>query len=629
MRAKQIWEFLPLPSKIKLVWQRITLSKLTTIYFLFSIFHFAVQLVLQAQAFDINATAATVLFNIVKSGNQFIDGFMVDDDNQFRVCESVPVTLSSADCLIVYPIGANDTNVYPKLASNATTTNSSTFTSTSLLASSTSTSLLTSSTSTSTTASAAFSIASSNSTLLSPSSTNATNLTDSGTKTTGSKRALEQTSVVVTTHGQTTNVTLNGFGWNGETVELTQACMVALNWPVEKLDNTKREDITSIAFEFWVLGMSVVALLNESIPHVVAALLTHVLASVWGAYQLVSTHDFKEQVEQLSGANGPCNINFLLTYWAPRQDAEIASLALNAAALLISAVLSWKLIKAFGWQTFKRIGASRTINMIYKIVLILSITLQLSLFFVVGSMALWIDQLYNGAIGHLAKNQLVFKALFIAASIALIPWMGMGWIAARREKRKTMAMFIILSFVYIALWGVIWISPTFRWTFATWPFFAAMVVIALGLLTVTFALGIVCRLNFGKGLPQYLTSMDPLPDDDFVSAMPDGYGEDPEKFAFPSDEVAIPTFSMAYGGKGETVPPPTQMHLAHTGGRHNSPIDTSMTMSRSSINSASSVTPSQRTPESHNAPSILGRHDSTASGRSGRSVGQMNRWVIE
>jgi hypothetical protein len=36
----------------------------------------------------------------------------------------------------------------------------------------------------------------------------------------------------------------------------------------------------------------------------------------------------------------------------------------------------------FGWQTFKRIGASLEINKLYKIVLVFSIGLQLGFFFV-------------------------------------------------------------------------------------------------------------------------------------------------------------------------------------------------------------------------------------------------------
>jgi hypothetical protein len=70
----------------------------------------------------------------------------------------------------------------------------------------------------------------------------------------------------------------------------------------------------------------------------------------------------------------------------------------------------------FGWQTFKRIGASLTINRVYKFVLTLSITIQLALFFTIATIALWIDQLYHGDIGKLAS----FKSLYEGVSIATI-----------------------------------------------------------------------------------------------------------------------------------------------------------------------------------------------------------------
>ena len=44
--------------------------------------------------------------------------------------------------------------------------------------------------------------------------------------------------------------------------------------------------------------------------------------------------------------------------------------------------------QSFGWQTFKRVGASRVINRVYNLVLMLSIAIQLALFFVGASAAL-------------------------------------------------------------------------------------------------------------------------------------------------------------------------------------------------------------------------------------------------
>jgi hypothetical protein len=71
----------------------------------------------------------------------------------------------------------------------------------------------------------------------------------------------------------------------------------------------------------------------------------------------------------------------------------------------------------FGWQTFKRVGASLAINRVYKLVLTLSITIQLSLFFMVVTVALWIDQLFNGVIAKLAAYHKLYQ---ITCTITLI-----------------------------------------------------------------------------------------------------------------------------------------------------------------------------------------------------------------
>ena len=70
--------------------------------------------------------------------------------------------------------------------------------------------------------------------------------------------------------------------------------------------------------------------------------------------------------------------------------------------------MNYPLYQLFGWQTFKRIGASITVNRVYKVVLSLSIVIQLALFFVVVSMALWIDQLCNGFIAKHAEARTLY-----------------------------------------------------------------------------------------------------------------------------------------------------------------------------------------------------------------------------
>lgn len=50
-----------------------------------------------------------------------------------------------------------------------------------------------------------------------------------------------------------------------------------------------------------------------------------------------------------------------------------------------------------------------TINRIYKIVLTLSITIQLSMFFMAVTVSLWIDQLFNSAIGDMVDFETLYK----------------------------------------------------------------------------------------------------------------------------------------------------------------------------------------------------------------------------
>jgi len=340
---------------------------------------------------------------------------------------------------------------------------------------------------------------------------------------------------------------------------LSKQCLLALNWPLETLQNTKREDIVFINFHVWVLGMSIVALLNESIPHMLASLVTHIIVTAWSAFQLDHTKNFQNDFKSiiLDLCDGQ---NLLPTYWKDRSDAEIPSAAFNAAVLFVSAWLSWRLFKTYNWATFKRIGASRTISRVYKLVLSLSVTLQLSLFFIVVSMALWIDQLCNGAIGLTSTHMTLYRALYITVLILLVPWIVTGWRAVRREHRRMMAGFLVFNVVLIGGWASMFASITFRWTFEQWRFFSMISVASVFLSLVTLVLGIWCRKNFGSELWKYLDSKERLADDEeFASSSASSYPNslyetDEKRFSYASSEKIsfpspgpVPTFGSAFG----------------------------------------------------------------------------------
>lgn len=69
-----------------------------------------------------------------------------------------------------------------------------------------------------------------------------------------------------------------------------------------------------------------------------------------------------------------------------------------------------------------------------------------------------------------------------------------------------MLIFLGIALYVIGGWAAMFLAATFRWTYATWLFFSLMTTAAVILALTTLTLGIICRLNFGKGLKRYRTS---------------------------------------------------------------------------------------------------------------------------
>jgi len=554
MRAPHFLASMQLAATAKLVWSRITSSRLTIAYFALTVVHFTLQLAFQIKAFTINAEAADFLQDIVVQGNATDGSLPVLRGNTLHMCSWLPKDLSvNIDaCAVVWngSKGSNVIGVQPQGSSTrssyADSIPSSSFaipsTSTRQTASpppTTSKTLV--STSLSPTGTPVFStpaittpldLVKTVTVVVIPTSRNSDLVhghdnDDDEFRADFTRRSLPHIKAFEE-NGQV-KVNITGMGFNHTPATLDQSCLWALNWPVSELHNTKREDLVFIGFQFWVLGMSIVALLNESIPHIAASLLTHLMATGWAVNQITTTQRFRSDFSRVI-TNGACSgVMLLPNFWESRGTAEMVVSALNIFALVVSAFLTWKLVKLFGWQTFKRVGASLTINRIYKIVLVLSIVIQLGLFFMLVTVSLWIDQLWNSPIGDLTNLRVIYKVIAIATLILLVPWLVTGWFAVRRELRVPMIIFLLLSVLYLAGWSLMLFSTTFRWTFVTWAFFGINFSASVFLAVVAFILGIVCRLNFGKGLPRYLNAHQSLSEDHGYY-----YDADIEKVSFPS-----------------------------------------------------------------------------------------------
>ncbi|KAI0049731.1 hypothetical protein FA95DRAFT_1537748 [Auriscalpium vulgare] len=310
---------------------------------------------------------------------------------------------------------------------------------------------------------------------------------------------------VPSTDSGLTSVVVSQVGNAAHTITLNPTCTRSLTYPAAKLSQSRREEISLIASQFWFFGLSVFAIVFESIPHLMALVIARVLATGWSAYDVWRTQNMSERFQNLiAGPDTPCRLDIYEPYFRTRVAFQIADLILHCTALLLSVYLSWRLIKVYRTHTFNRVGPPPGIIKIYRYFLAVLVGLQLSVFFLLVATALWVDQLINSAIAYLSWHTVVYKAAFISTNILLIPWIMMGWFAVRREKKALMIAFLATDFVLIAEWSLMFYSEVYRFTFIDWPFFAAMTIISFLVMIHSGAFGIVCWVNFDKGLAEWL-----------------------------------------------------------------------------------------------------------------------------
>jgi hypothetical protein len=303
---------------------------------------------------------------------------------------------------------------------------------------------------------------------------------------------------------------------DGSELDLSLQCAEVLLYPYQVLSKNKREDLVFIAVQFWLFAISFIAIMYDSIPHTLAVLIARVLLTSWSAYIIWRTGDIRNRFFNLvMKPESPCHVDMFNPYFATRLNLEIADLVLNLTALVLSGSLGWNLLKMYGAQVFKRAGPPLSIVRIYGYFLTVHVSLLLSLFTLVTAMALWIDQLMNNPGGGTSQHTALFQALFISTTCLLPFWILMGYLAVRRERKRVMTLFLILTSVFIIAWSVMFYSRLYRWMLFDWPLFATATIMSYFYMIITMAFGVLSLINFGRGLATYMNVEDDLQKVDF------------------------------------------------------------------------------------------------------------------
>ncbi|KAK0463122.1 uncharacterized protein EV420DRAFT_1157501 [Desarmillaria tabescens] len=308
---------------------------------------------------------------------------------------------------------------------------------------------------------------------------------------------------------------------DGKELLLNTQCVKILVFPSQDLRDYAREDLALVFIQFWLFVISVIAMVYDSVPHIVAGFCARALLSSWSAYVLWRTHSKKSIYQELIGdAHTPCSVDlFNEDYFRVRNGYEIPDLILNLTALSIACFLSLTLFRDYNKRSFKCVGAPKRIATLYKYFMAVQACLQLELYVLMASMGLWIDQLFNTYIGAISEHTFVYEGVFIFYTVLVIPWLVLGWYAIRHERRLLMALFIFASFVFLFTTSIMFYSQVFRWTFVSWANLACFTVVSMILMGACMILGIICLRNFGEGLAHYLHADSTLESLNFAPAV--------------------------------------------------------------------------------------------------------------
>ncbi|KAG5725096.1 hypothetical protein E4T56_gene10267 [Termitomyces sp. T112] len=347
---------------------------------------------------------------------------------------------------------------------------------------------------------------------------------------------LDGDNLVITPSSNFTVVVSSG----SKSVSLSLQCTQTLLYSEQFMHNWQREDLTFVFLQFWLFGISVFAIMTDSVPHTLTVLITRVIITAWAAYAVWRTNYYKSQFTEIIFNPGtPCSFNIYPTYFQLRVSYEIPDLILNVTALLIACRLSIKLLRDYSAQSLKCVGAPTHINRIHKFFMAVLACLQLEGFALAAATALWLDVIVNTALAKISAHNLIYKGLIVLTIILLLPWIAMGWYAIKNEMKRLMIVYLGIAFFLLTSWSLMFYSIVYRWEFLNWPYLGCFTVASLILIVASLVLGVICRLNFGKGLAQYLRAEAALASVDFA---PEVFKHDEEKASLDLDIKVPATF---------------------------------------------------------------------------------------
>ncbi|KAH8553000.1 hypothetical protein BGW37DRAFT_487998 [Umbelopsis sp. PMI_123] len=273
---------------------------------------------------------------------------------------------------------------------------------------------------------------------------------------------------------------------NASPIGTTTSSSDVLEQAAVRFRNIKWENLAFCGFQIWFLGMAVDATVYQNTAEILALAVLNGFCAVLGAFEIV------DGVIWIQRIGSEVNVQ-------PLSIARNIEIGLTCAILLFAsgfAYLSLAMVRQFGWNIYKKIGADIRIQRMYRIFQFFVLALKIDIF-----LEFMVSLFYIIQFG--LRSGITWETgIQLVVTILLLPMLYFSRMACSTESIGQMITCICFQgFV------VVHFSLILHQTFVpnnNWYVWICLVWAGIALTVVTSVLGAICLRNFEKGLKPFV-----------------------------------------------------------------------------------------------------------------------------
>ncbi|RCH80059.1 hypothetical protein CU098_006487 [Rhizopus stolonifer] len=238
--------------------------------------------------------------------------------------------------------------------------------------------------------------------------------------------------------------------------------------------------------------MAIDATVYQNTAEILVLAVVNCLCAILGALEIVDGYKW---LNLLKTTSYPYN------YLETASKFEIALSVIILAFAITMCYLSFQMTKEFGWNIYKKIGADVSIQKMYRTFQFFVLCLKVDIFTEFLISLFYLIQFTREAGFSVAmKDADTWVQLIV--TILILPFLYFARTAGSTESKPRMIVFIIFQFAVIAHFILV-LKDTFQ-PENNWYTWIVFVFLGIAMDITTMSLGVLCMLNFRKGLHPFV-----------------------------------------------------------------------------------------------------------------------------